>query len=128
METSWTQTEEALITETMALDGIGRMAAIRRLRSSWLIGETPPPTSRPGRRMPRENPRYGQPVGDTTQNRSDAPARASFLGGEASTRSGKGLSPISDKASTKSVRKAASARQARWRAKRAGQMPEQIAA
>ncbi len=114
METSWTQSEEALITETMALDGIGRMAAIRRLRSPWLIGETPPPTSRPGRRMPKENPRYGQPVGDVTQYRSEAPARPDSRGTEASTRSGKG----SDTKRLQTVRKAATARQARWRAKK----------
>src|SRR6266566_1107133 len=119
MEANWSTAEEKSITETMSRDGIGRMDAIRRLRSAWNIGETPPPTSRPGRRMPKENPRYGQTVGDATKDRSEAPARPSFLGGEASTRSGKGLAPIRDKASTKSVRKAASARQARWRAKKA---------
>src|SRR5436190_20261691 len=109
METSWSAVEEQSITETMRI-GLSRIQAIHHLRRRWLIGETRPPGWKPSRPMPRENPRYGQTVGDTMQDRSDAPARASFLGGEASTRSGKGLAPIRDKASTKSVRKAASAR------------------
>jgi hypothetical protein len=58
MEMTWSAAEEQAIAETM-LGGLGRIEAIRRLRSSWLIGETPPPMSREGRKMPKENPRYG---------------------------------------------------------------------
>jgi hypothetical protein len=118
MQTSWTQTEEARIIQTMEQDSTDRLEAIRRLRSAWLIGETAPPMSRPGRKMPRENPRYGQTVGDAVQDRANAPARPSFLGAEASTGSGTRLDP---KRLHVTARKPASERQARWRAKRAGQ-------
>ena len=49
--TGWSLAEEQLIAAAM-VDGLGRSEAIRRLRSSWLIGETPPPMSREGRKMP----------------------------------------------------------------------------
>jgi hypothetical protein len=59
METSWSEAEEKIIAQLMERDGLGPIDAIRPLRSSWLIGETAPPMSRPGRRIPRENPNSG---------------------------------------------------------------------
>jgi hypothetical protein len=110
MEISWNAAEEQLIAETMA-DGLSRIGAIQRLRSSWWIGETPPPMSRERRRMPKENPRYGQAVKEPTQELPEAPTQASFLGGEASTSTDTRLG-------AKRLQKAASIRQARWRAKK----------
>jgi len=126
VETNWTVEEEQSITEAMT--GLSRIQAIHHLRRRWMVGETRPPGWKAARAMPRENPRYGRTVESATQDRAEAPTRPDFRGSKASTSSGKGLETTTDKASTKSVRKAASARQARWRAKRAGQMPEQIAA
>src|SRR6266481_2578262 len=58
METSWTQFEEALTTETMRT-GLGRIQAIHHLRRRWLIGESRPPSWKASRPMPRQNPRHG---------------------------------------------------------------------
>jgi len=58
MEPGWNEAEEKAISEMMA-DECGRIEAIRRLRSSWRIGETAPPMWSQGRTMPKENPRYG---------------------------------------------------------------------
>jgi hypothetical protein len=110
METTWNAAEEKSIAETMA-GGLGRIEAIRRLRSSWRIGETPPPMSREGRKMPKENPRYGQTVEDATQHRPEAITQPSFLGGKASTSTCTRLDP-------KRLQRPASLRQARWRAKK----------
>jgi hypothetical protein len=111
VETSWNTEEERLITEATKA-GLSRIEAIRHLRSSWFIGETQPPLSRPGRKMPKANPRY---VEDARQDRLKAPARPDFRESGASTPSGKGSEPTVDRPSTNSVRKAASERQARWR-------------
>jgi hypothetical protein len=110
MEANWNAAEEKAIAETMA-GGLGRIEAIRRLRSSWLIGETSPPMSREGRKMPKENPRYGQTVEDATQDRPEALTQASFLGGKASTSTGTRLE-------ARRLQRPASIRQARWRAKK----------
>jgi hypothetical protein len=59
----WTHEEEELIAEMAARKRhgnrslVGRREANQRLRSSCLIGETPPPLWPPGRPMPEENPR-----------------------------------------------------------------------
>jgi hypothetical protein len=109
METSWNEAEERLTAETMA-SGLSRIAAIQRLRRKWLVGETAPPGWKAGRPMPEENPRF-QTIKDLAQDRSDTLAKPSLLGAEASTRSGKRLTALR-------LRKAASLRQARWRAKK----------
>ena len=64
-----------------------------------------------GRAMPKENPRYGQTVEDTTQERPEASMQASFLGEKASTSTGTRLE-------AKRLQRPASIRQARWRAKK----------
>jgi hypothetical protein len=110
MEASWNAAEEKSIAETMA-EGLSRIEAIRRLRSSWLIGETPPPMSREGRRIPKGNPRHGQAIEDAAQNRVETPTQASFLGGKASTLTETRLG-------AKRLPKAASIRQAKWRARK----------
>ena len=110
MEASWNAAEEQAIGETMA-GGLGRIEAIRRLRSSWRIGETRPPMSREGRRMPEYNPRRGQTAQDATADRPEALTQASLLGGKAST-------AVPARLETKRLPKTASIRQARWRAKR----------
>ena len=110
METNWNAAEEQAIAETMA-GGLGRIEAIRRLRSSWLIGETPPPMSREGRKMPKGNPRYGQTVKEPTQDRPEAPARASLSGAKASTSTDTRFGPGR-------LQRPASVRQARWRSKK----------
>jgi hypothetical protein len=53
MELSWNAAEEQMIAETMT-EGFSRIEAIRRLRISWRIGETPPPMWPAGR--PKPNP------------------------------------------------------------------------
>jgi len=58
MEAGWAAQEEKLIAEAMA-SGLRRVQAIRRLRSSWRIGETPPPLWPSSRPMPEGNPRHG---------------------------------------------------------------------
>jgi hypothetical protein len=110
MELSWNLAEEQMIAETM-LDGLGRIEAIRRLRSSWLIGETAPPMSREGRKMPKGNPRHGQPVEDATQDCPEAQTQASFLSAQAST-------VVSTRLDARRLQRPASIRQARWRAKK----------
>ncbi|HEV1992480.1 MAG TPA: hypothetical protein VGR34_06415 [Candidatus Dormibacteraeota bacterium] len=57
MELSWRQEEEILVKQMARAERIDRVEAIRRLRASWLIGETSPPGWPPGRAMPRANPR-----------------------------------------------------------------------
>ena|SRR5258708_4188503 len=104
METSWSAEEEQKITGAMA-GGIGRIAAVQDLRRRWLIGETVPPG---------QNPRFRE-VRKVTQERADCPMLASLLTAEASTSDGTRVGPTAGKTST---RKAASDRQARWRAKR----------
>jgi hypothetical protein len=122
METNWNDAEETLIARLMAQDGLSRIDAIRRLRSSWLIGETPPPLWREGRAMPRTNPRYGT-VQDAVQGRANPSAPPDFRGFEASTRADRATEPTVYK-----TRKPASERQARWRAKKAAQASEPVAA
>jgi hypothetical protein len=58
MEANWNAAEEKAIAETMA-GGLGRIEAIRHLRSSWLIGESAPPGWKLNRPMPKGNPRHG---------------------------------------------------------------------
>ncbi len=110
MELSWNAAEEKSIVETMA-GGLGRIEAIRRLRSSWMIGETPPPMWTEGRAMPKQNPRYGQTVEDAMRYPSGAQMQGTFLSAEAST------SPVT-RFDPKRLQRPASVRQARWRAKK----------
>jgi hypothetical protein len=109
MQMNWNDSEEQLIAEAMA-DGLTRIQAIRRQRSSWRIGETPPPMSREGRKMPKDNPRHNQTVEDSVQNRPEASTLGSLRGEGAST------SP-SARLEAKRLQ-AASLRQARRRAKK----------
>jgi hypothetical protein len=110
MELSWNAAEEQMIAETMT-EGFSRIEAIRRLRSSWRIGETTPPMWTEGRAMPKENPRYGQTVEDAMRYPSGAQMQGTFLSVEAST------SPVT-RLDPKRLQRPASVRQARWRAKK----------
>jgi hypothetical protein len=60
MELSWNAAEEQMITEAIT-EGFSRIEAVRRLRSSWRIGETPPPM------WPAERPKPNSttPVAET---------------------------------------------------------------
>jgi hypothetical protein len=123
----WTPEEERAIAETVAMDGISRLDAIRRLRSSWLIGETAPPGSRPRRAMPKANP-----------NKVSAAAQDGLISGAKGVSShfqpvieqGQASEPKADfsvykpgrgrpRASQEQKRANATARQARWRDKKA---------
>jgi hypothetical protein len=118
--TSWSLAEEQLIAEAM-VEGLGRIEAIRRLRSSWQIGETPPPMSREGRKMPKENPRY---VGDASQDGSKSGQPAENVHGlflaspgiafQTNTTRKRGRPPVSEEWK----RDMANGRKSRWRAKR----------
>ena len=116
----WTPEEEQVISSSMLEQTCGRMDAIRRLRSSWRIGETRPPLSRERRKMPKANPRFGQAVEAATENPPEASTQASFMTGEAST-------PPTTRLEASRLPKAASMRQARWRAKKKESVLQQAA-
>src|SRR5260370_29414401 len=63
----WTPEEEQIIATLAREQNCDRMPVIRRLRSSWRIGETRPPMWPEGRGMPKSNPRY---IEDTSQDGS----------------------------------------------------------
>ena len=116
METSWNEAEENLIAKTMSDLTYSRAAAIQRLRRVWEIGETPPPQWRPGRPMPEANPRFGT-VPDRDPEGLNPQENGAAVNGEASTAilTGSETIPALER------RQKASLRQARWRAKKAGQ-------
>src|SRR5258708_7342102 len=120
MEAKWNAAEEQAIAETMA-GGLGRIEAIRRLRSSWLIGETAPPMSREGRKMPKSNPRYikeasqdGSKSGQPAKNVHGLFLASPGIGPEANAARKRGRPPVSEEWK----RDMANGRKSRWRAKR----------
>ena len=133
----WTPEEEQAIAETAARHDIGRLEAIRHLRSSWLIGETAPPEWRQGRTMPKANPNFGK-VRATAQDSPIPSAKGVSRHFQPMTEQGQASEPKPDfsvytrgrgrpRVSQEQKRAKATARQARWRDKKATLPVEQAA-